>query len=76
MDNQLLQAAKHALEFIQAIDGYENSRTGNELRQAIEAAEQNAHLTLGSPPVFCVCCGGEVSHPVCTDCLPSPAQVA
>lgn len=43
---------------------------------AMYAAQQNAHLTLGSRPVFCVCCGGEVSHPVCTDCLPSPAQVA
>ncbi len=42
----------------------------------LQAAQHNAHLTLGSRPVFCVCCGGEVSHPVCTDCLPSPAQVA
>lgn len=40
-----------------------------------QSAQQNAHLTLGSPPVFCVCCGGEVSHPVCVNCLPSPAQV-
>ena len=40
MSNQLLQAAKHALEFIQSIDSYENSKTANELRQAIEAAEQ------------------------------------
>lgn len=47
-----------------------------ELIQQLRAAQQNAHLTLGSRPVFCVCCGGAVSHPVCTDCLPSPAQVA
>lgn len=41
-----------------------------------EAVQQNAHLTLGSLTVFCVCCGGKVTHPVCVDCLPSPAQVA
>ena len=40
MKNQLLQAAKHALEFIQSIDGYENSTTANELRSAVEAVEQ------------------------------------
>lgn len=44
MDSQLLQAAKHALEFIQAIDGYENSRTANELRQAIEAAQHRVQV--------------------------------
>ena len=47
-----------------------------ELIQQLRAAQHHAHLTPGSRPVFCVCCGGEVSHPVCTDCLPSPAQVA
>jgi len=40
VSNQLLQAARRALEFIQSIDGYENSKTANELRQAIEAAQQ------------------------------------
>ena len=45
MNNQLLQAAKHALEFIQSIDGYENGKTANELRQAIEAAEHSVQLT-------------------------------
>lgn len=35
----LLKAAKHALEFIASIDGYANGKTANELRQSIEAVE-------------------------------------
>lgn len=36
--DKLLTAAKHALEFLESAD-YENSRTANELRSAIEAVE-------------------------------------
>lgn len=68
MSNQLLQAARHALEFIQSIDGYENSTTANELRQAIEAAEQSVqadgarfcpacHAFLEEGSVYCDNCG-------------------
>jgi len=57
MNEKLLQAAKHALEFIQAIDGYENSRTANELRQAIEAAEQSVQ---SDAIRFCAC--GKPAH--------------
>ena len=53
MNNQLLQAAKHALEFIQSIDGYENGKTANELRQAIEAAEHSVQADK------CPCCLGK-----------------
>lgn len=37
----LLLAAKAALEFIQSIDGYENSVTAVNLRREIEAVEQS-----------------------------------
>ena len=39
MNDQLLTAAKNALEFIQSIDGYENCVTATNLRRAIEEAE-------------------------------------
>ena len=41
----LLLAAKAALEFIQSIDGYENSVTAVNLRREIEAVEQSVHRT-------------------------------
>ena len=43
----LLLAAKAALEFIQSIDGYENSVTAVNLRREIEAVEQSVHPTDG-----------------------------
>jgi hypothetical protein len=44
----LLNAAKHALEFICSIDGYANSKTTNELRQSIEAVEQSGAVDVGT----------------------------
>ena len=41
----LLLAAKAALEFIQSIDGYENSVTAVNLRREIEAVEQSVQRT-------------------------------
>ncbi|HMM98544.1 MAG TPA: hypothetical protein PKC99_06020 [Anaerolineales bacterium] len=58
MANQLLQAAKHALEFIESIDGYASGKTANELRSAIEAAEQSVQPTLPTGDgVACPFCG-------------------
>ena len=50
----LLLAAKAALEFIQSIDGYENSVTAVNLRREIEAVEQSVHPTDGG---LCAVCG-------------------
>ena len=41
----LLLAAKAALEFIQSIDGYENSVTAVNLRREIEAVEHSVQRT-------------------------------
>lgn len=41
----LLLAAKAALEFIQSIDGYENSVTAVNLRREIEAVEHSVQAT-------------------------------
>jgi uncharacterized paraquat-inducible protein A len=64
----LLLAAKTALEFIQSIDGYENSVTAVNLRREIEAVEQKraadgarfcpeCHALLEEHSVYCDTCG-------------------
>lgn len=45
----LLLAAKAALEFIQSIDGYENSVTAVNLRREIEAVEHSVQRTVDQP---------------------------
>jgi len=61
----LLLAAKAALEFIQSIDGYENSVTAINLRREIEAVEHRTglrfcpacHALLEEHSVYCDTCG-------------------
>ena len=64
----LLLAAKAALEFIQSIDGYENSVTAVNLRREIQAVEQSVqadgarfcpacHALLEEHSVYCDTCG-------------------
>ena len=64
----LLLAAKAALEFIQSIDGYENSVTAVNLRREIEAVEHSVqatglcfcpacHALLEEHSVYCDTCG-------------------
>lgn len=64
----LLLAAKAALEFIQSIDGYENSVTAVNLRREIEAVEHSVqatglrfcpacHALLEDHSVYCDTCG-------------------
>lgn len=64
----LLLAAKAALEFIQSIDGYENSVTAVNLRREIEAVEHGVqatglrfcpacHALLEEHSVYCDTCG-------------------
>lgn len=67
MGTNLLQAAKHALEFIESIDGYSNSKTANELRQSIEAVEQLRAVD----GAVCAACGGAlgIHDTLCDECL-------
>lgn len=66
--SSLLLAAKAALEFIQSIDGYENSVTAVNLRREIEAVEHSVqatglrfcpacHALLEEHSVYCDTCG-------------------
>lgn len=44
----LLKAAKHALEFLESIIEYENSWVIKDLRQSIDAVEQSGAVSVGA----------------------------
>ncbi len=61
----LLRAAKNALAFIESIDGYENSKSANELRRTIAAVE---HTLAGGQAGSCPNCGYHNTEIRCRSC--------
>jgi len=67
--SSLLLAAKAALEFIQSIEGYENSVTAVNLRREIEAVEHSVQADLA---ITCDKCSDLAQYPVCACGNPIP----